>query len=109
MILATKADHFFKQTMGLQISSQFSIIIPPNILAKKEYRKLSSKLKEIAEKKEKVFRKNPFDSQLKTHKLSGRLEEFWAFSLNYQYRIIFEFRDTDTIWFHSVGTHDIYR
>lgn len=74
----------------------------------REYKKLPKKIKFIAEKKEKVFRKNPFDMSLKTHKLTGKLKSYWAFSLDYQYRIIFDFTDKDVIWFHSVGTHEIY-
>ncbi len=63
----------------------------------------------IAEAQEKIFRSNPFHPALKTHKLKGRLKEFWAFSIGYRYRIIFEFADDNTIYFHSVGTHDIYQ
>lgn len=75
---------------------------------RKEYKKLPEKIKEIAEKKEKFFRKNPFDLRLKAHKLHGELGEFWAFSINYQYRIIFDFADKNTVRFYSVGKHDIY-
>ena len=74
----------------------------------REYRKLPREFQEIAEKKEKVFRNNPFDPQLKTHKLHGVLKGFWAFSVNYKYRIIFEFVDGDTVRFYSIGDHDIY-
>ena len=75
----------------------------------KEYKKLPSKIKLIAEKKEKIFRKNPFHPSLKTHKLTGKLREFWSFSIDFKHRIIFELVDAQTIWFHSVGTHQIYR
>ncbi len=74
----------------------------------REYRKLPTNIKLRAEKREKVFRKDPFDPRLKTHKLKGILKDYLAFSIDYQYRIIFEFRDEDTVWFHSVGTHKIY-
>lgn len=74
----------------------------------KEYKKLPSIIKNLAQKKEIIFRKDPYEAQLKTHRLGGRLKEYWAFSINYQYRIIFEFRDDNIIWFHSVGTHAIY-
>lgn len=74
----------------------------------KEYRKLPLKVKISAEKKEKIFRKNPHESSLKTHKLTGKFKGYWAFSVDYQYRIIFEFKDTNSVWFHSVGTHKIY-
>lgn len=75
----------------------------------KEYKKLPKKIKLLAEKKEAVFRKNPFEARLKTHRLTGKLKQFWAFSINYQYRIIVEFVNQNTVWFHAVGTHQIYR
>ncbi|MEK7673621.1 MAG: type II toxin-antitoxin system mRNA interferase toxin, RelE/StbE family [Patescibacteria group bacterium] len=75
----------------------------------KEYKKLPYKIKLIAEKKEKLFRKNPFNPILNTHKLHGRLYEFWSFSITDKYRIVFEFTESDIIYFHSVGTHEIYR
>lgn len=74
----------------------------------KQYKRLPRKVKLLAEKKEKIFRKDPFDLLLKTHKLTGKLKDYHAFSIDYQYRIIFEFAGKDTIWFHSVGTHEIY-
>lgn len=75
----------------------------------KEYKRLPLKVKKAAEKKEKVFRKDPFEPSLKTHKLTGKLKEYYSFSIDYQYRIIFEFVNKDIIWFHSVGTHEIYK
>jgi addiction module RelE/StbE family toxin len=75
----------------------------------REYKKLLPQIKLQAEKAETVFRKNAFDPKLKTHKLSGRLGEFWSFSIDYKYRIIFEFGETDVVYFHSVGNHDIYQ
>ena len=56
-----------------------------------EYKRLPEKIKEQAMKKERIFRKNPFNQQLKTHKLKGKFNEFWAFSIDFQYRIIFKF------------------
>lgn len=74
----------------------------------REYRRLSVEVKEKAKKKEKIFRKNPFDARLKTHKLKGRLDEFWAFSIDYRYRIIFKFQDKNTARFYTIGDHSIY-
>ena len=74
----------------------------------KEYRRLPKKIKLLAEKKEIVFRKDPFDPRLNTHKLSGKLKMYHSFSINFQYRVIFEIVQKDVIWFHSVGTHEIY-
>ena len=75
----------------------------------REYKKLSEKIKRLAEENEKVFRDDPFDKKLKTHKLSGKFKSFWSFSVGYRYRIVFEFAKRDTVYFHSIGTHDIYQ
>jgi addiction module RelE/StbE family toxin len=75
----------------------------------REYKKLPENVKDLAEKQEKIFRKDPFNPQLKTHQLKGQLKEFLAFSIGYKYRIIFEFsKDKKIIYFHSIGNHDIY-
>lgn len=75
----------------------------------KDYKKLPIKIKKLAEKSELKFRKDPHDHSLKTHTLTGKLKGFWSFSINYQYRIVFEFASKKTVWFHAVGAHDIYR
>ena len=75
----------------------------------KEYKRLPLKVKLIAEKKERLFRKNPKEKSLKTHKLTGKLKQYYAFSVDYQYRIIFEFVSKNEVWFLSVGTHEIYK
>ena len=75
----------------------------------REYKKLPKNIKSIAEKREKIFRENPFDNRLDAHKLHGRLRDFWSFSIGFRYRIIFEFGDRGIIYFHSVGDHDIYK
>lgn len=76
----------------------------------KEFRKLPKPVQALAEKKLKIFRADPFSQSLRTHKLGGVLEGFYAFSINNTYRIIFDFsdRDRDIIRFYKVGTHDIY-
>ena len=83
------------------------IIYSPKFI--REYKKLPNEIKYTAEQKEKAFRENPFNPQLKTHKLSGKLKNFWSFSIDYKYRIIFEFANKNTVYFHSVGNHEIYQ
>lgn len=75
----------------------------------KEYKKLSNSIKLKAEKREKIFRKNPFDKSLKTHKLSGKFQGLWAFSIDHKHRIIFEFMQDDTMTFHLIGNHSVYK
>lgn len=75
----------------------------------REYKKLSKTVQKLAEEKESVFRENPYDTRLKTHQLSGSLKGYFSFSINHKIRIIFEFKSDVEIWFHSVGSHDIYK
>jgi mRNA-degrading endonuclease YafQ of YafQ-DinJ toxin-antitoxin module len=73
------------------------------------YKKLPLKIQQAAEQKEIIFRKDPFTPSLKTHKLTGELEGLFAFSIDYSHRIIFEFRDTNTVSFRAIGNHDVYK
>lgn len=66
-------------------------------------------MKLVAEDAEEIFRKDPFSSELKTHKLKGELADFYAFSISYHWRIVFHFEDKDTIIFDTVGTHAVYK
>ncbi len=75
----------------------------------REYKKQTISIKKLSEAKEKIFREDPNDTRLKTHALTGKLLGFWAFSINHKTRIVFEYKDRDTVWFHSIGSHDIYK
>ena len=72
------------------------------------YARLPLAIKKKAEDREVLFRTNPFHLSLDTHKLRGKLKRFWSFSVNRQYRILFEFSGPEVI-FLDVGDHNIYR
>lgn len=74
-----------------------------------EYKKLPKKVRLLAIEKEKIFKKNPYEPNLKTHKLTGKLKGNLAFSINYSYRIIFVLENKKEAWFLAVGTHKIYK
>lgn len=75
----------------------------------KDYKKLPSDVKNIAENSFLLFKKNPFDPKLKVHKLKGKFKGLYSFSVGYKYRIIFEFsKNKKIVYFHIVGKHDIY-
>ena len=76
---------------------------------KKNYKRLPKRIKEKAKEKEAIFRNNPFDSRLKTHKLKGKDRGCWAFWINDSYRIKFIFISDDEVLFFSIGTHRIYK
>lgn len=75
----------------------------------KNYRRLPKNTKIKFEKREPIFRQNPFSPQLKTHSLTGKLKGFYSFSIDYHYRIIFSFESENEVWFHNVGTHQVYQ
>ena len=75
---------------------------------KRRYKRLPSEIQQKAEEKEIIFRKDPFDPRLKSHKLHGRLSDFWAFSIDERYRIIFRFFGNDKVKFYAIGGHEIY-
>ena len=53
-----------------------------------------------------MFQTNPHDPRLKTHKLSGDLQEHWSFSVEYDARVVFQFVTSQRAIFHDIGTHD---
>jgi len=53
-----------------------------------------------------LFLKNPFDKRLRTHKLTGKLEGLWAFSVAYDCRVIFKFLGKDEVLLVDIGSHD---
>ena len=75
----------------------------------RKYKKLPISIKKRAQEAEGLFRANPFAGRLKTHKLSGELEGYWAFSIDQKHRIVFEFYKEGIALFHDIGDHEIYR
>jgi mRNA-degrading endonuclease YafQ of YafQ-DinJ toxin-antitoxin module len=53
-----------------------------------------------------LFLEDPFQPQLGTHKLKGRLSEYWAFTISYDCRAIFKFLEKDTVILVDIGGHD---
>jgi mRNA-degrading endonuclease YafQ of YafQ-DinJ toxin-antitoxin module len=73
------------------------------------YRKLPSKLQDLADERDQIFRNNAFDLRLRTHALKGRLKGLWSYSIDARHRILFEFTAADAVLYHDIGSHDIYR
>ncbi|MBK7957282.1 MAG: type II toxin-antitoxin system mRNA interferase toxin, RelE/StbE family [Bacteroidetes bacterium] len=55
-----------------------------------------------------VFIVDPFDSRLKTHKLSGKLKDLWSFSIDQDLRVVFYFTKDKPkkAVFIDIGNHD---
>ena len=75
----------------------------------KSIKKLPSQVQNKLKELELIFRIDPFSPRLKTHKLHGKLKNYYAFSINYKYRVIFKLiKKGDIIVFVDIGTHEIY-
>ncbi len=80
----------------------------------KAVKKVSKKKPDIVVQLGEILEKlenDPYDALLKTHKLKGKLAGSWACSVDYDVRIVFEFRnneqdDLTEILLLSIGTHD---
>ena len=76
----------------------------------RQYSQLPIAIKRKAERREQLFRENPFHPSLHTEKLNPKEREVWSFRIDENYRIIFRFKDAKTVYFLTVGPHHrIYR
>ncbi len=78
---------------------------------KRNYQKWIKKHPDLKEKlweRIEQFSKNPFEPTLKTHSLKNILEGLWAFSITYEYRLVFEFLNSEKtiVAFVDIGSHD---
>ena len=76
---------------------------------KRSYRKRikdDPHLKKKFWEKMEIFLENPFFPRLRTHKLSGKLAGQWAFSIDDDCRVVFEFIGEDRVLLIDVGSHD---
>jgi len=77
---------------------------------KRAYRKTIKDKIELEHKfwqKIEIFKTNPFDDRLKTHKLSDKLKDLWSFSIDFDIRVLFCFTDENKALFVNIGKHDI--
>lgn len=75
----------------------------------RSWRKLSSDIQQKARVKEAVFRVDPFDARLQAHKLHGALQDYWGYSVDQKYRVVFRFIDGTRALFFDIGDHSIYQ
>ena len=76
---------------------------------KKSLQQLPSHIQELAIKKDLSFRSNAFSPSLRTHKLKGPLNDYWSYSINLNYRVLFRFINAHEVLYYDIGTHAIYR
>ena len=66
------------------------------------------KIKKDFSKKIKLFQKDPFQSSLNTHKLKGRLGEYYSFYLKDGYQVLLDFIGENTTILVNIGSHKDY-
>lgn len=76
---------------------------------KKAYQKLPKNIQRVVDRKDALFRKNPYHPSLRTHKLKGPLKNLWSFYVTKSYRVLFEFLNKNKVIFYDIGTHEIYK
>lgn len=76
---------------------------------KRRYEELTAQQKADFRKAIQLFVEHPFHPKLKTHKLKGKWEGFWSFSINYSDRALFKFSGKETVDLINIGNHSIYR
>ncbi len=84
---------------------------PKSMRAFKKMIRKNPQLRNLIETTLRQLVKDPFHPSLRTHKLQGDLSETWSCSINYSYRIIFEFIESDieeekVILLVNLGSHD---
>ena len=75
----------------------------------KELEKIQQKDKKLADRIEKqiaLFEENPKHPSLRTHKLSGRVDNVWSISITTSIRMVYILLDQNNVIFVKIGTHD---
>lgn len=85
---------------------------PKSLRAFKRLVRQNPQLRPLIEETLEQLAVDPFHPTLKTHKLSGEFSGIWACSIDYSYRILFEFvaspekNEEDAILLLNLGDHD---
>ena len=53
-----------------------------------------------------IFETDPFHPSLRTHPLTGPLEGQYAFSVDYDCRVVFSFTNENLVTLRDIGSHD---
>lgn len=75
----------------------------------RELKRLPHDIQEEAIEKMELFKNIENHQKLKVHKLKGKLQDRYSFSVTYSHRIVFRYEEKNVVIFITIGTHDIYR
>ena len=80
-----------------------------SLLVQKEITKITQKDRKLAERIEKqiaVFEENPKHPSLRTHKLTGSMDNIWSISITKSIRMVYILVKENQALFVKIGTHD---
>jgi len=83
------------------------IIYAPSFV--KKFKKFDEDLKDEILEKIELFKNASNHKNLKVHKLNGVYRNCYSFSVNYSYRIVFQYENKTKVDLLSIGDHDIYK
>lgn len=66
---------------------------------------IEPELEDVIKQRIKLFRKNPQDTRLENHLLTGRLKDKWAFSITDDIRIVYDWLGKTTVRILAIGPH----
>ena len=75
----------------------------------KELEKIQQKDRKLANRIEKqiaLFEENPKHPSLRTHKLSGTIDNMWSISITMSIRMVYVLLDQGSVIFVKIGLHD---
>lgn len=75
----------------------------------RQFDALPPELQEEAVEKIELFEDPKQHRSLRVHKLKGALAEKYSFSVNFRYRILFEYESKKVVVLLAIGDHDVYR
>ncbi|MCC6323755.1 type II toxin-antitoxin system RelE/ParE family toxin [Candidatus Nomurabacteria bacterium] len=75
----------------------------------RQFNKLEVNLQEEVFEKIELFKNAKNHKLLKVHKLKGKFEDCYSFSVNYSFRIVFSYDSKTRVQFLSIGDHDVYK
>lgn len=70
---------------------------------------MPAKIKRDFFQKIETFQKNPFQPSLNTHKLKGKLDDYYSFYLRDGYRVLLDFVGENIVILVNIGSHNDYR
>jgi len=83
------------------------VIFTPTFL--KQFNKLTPSLQDEVVDRVELFKDKNNHVKLKVHALHGKFNDLYSFSVNYSYRVVFEYTSKKKVLLLKVGNHDMYK